>query len=83
MLITQNQELLYFVNVTVNEILNTCIIVFGALLGKQNGRQLELFNSFELQHSETSDGVIIEMEYFRNKEEQCKTYHTTTHFLLT
>ena len=48
------------------------MLVFGALLGKQNGRHLELYNSFELQHTENDDGVVIEMEYFRNKEEQCK-----------
>ena len=46
-------------------------LVFGALLGKQNGRNLELCNSFELQHSETDDGCIIDMDYFQNKEEQC------------
>lgn len=49
--------------------------MFGALLGKQNGRHLELFNSFELQHSESPEGgVVIEMEYFRNKEEQCEYF---------
>ena len=49
-----------------------CILVYGALLGKQDGRHLELFNSFELQHNEQDvGGVEIDMEYFRNKEEQC------------
>lgn len=45
--------------------------VFGALLGKQNGRNLELCNSFELQHCETDDDCVIDMDYFQNKEEQC------------
>jgi len=47
--------------------------VYGALLGKQNGRHLELFNSFELQYS-TENG--IDMEYFRIKEEQFRQVFT-------
>jgi len=55
--------------------------VFGALLGKQNGRNLELCNSFELQHSETDDGCIIDMDYFQNKEEQFKQVFSDLDFL--
>lgn len=56
--------------------------VFGALLGKQNGRHLELFNSFELQHTENDNGeVSIEMEYFRNKEEQFRQVFKDLDFL--
>jgi len=56
--------------------------VFGALLGKQNGRHLELFNSFELQHTETTEGeVSIEMNYFRDKEEQFRQVFKDIDFL--
>lgn len=56
--------------------------VYGALLGKQNGRHLELFNSFELQFSDTQqDGVVIDMEYFRNKEEQFRQVFSDLDFL--
>ena len=56
--------------------------VFGALLGKQNGRHLELFNSFELQHSESATGEItIEMNYFQDKEEQFRQVFKDLDFL--
>lgn len=56
--------------------------VFGAILGKQNGRHLELFNSFELQHSENAnDDVNIEMNYFRDKEEQFRQVFKDLDFL--
>jgi len=44
--------------------------VIGAILGKRNGRHLELFNSFELQHSSIEGAIIVDMDYFRSKEEQ-------------
>ena len=43
--------------------------MYGALLGKQDGRHLELFNSFEMKYSPETG---IDMDYFRSKEEQCK-----------
>ena len=46
--------------------------VFGALLGKQDGRNIEILNSFELQYSQIENEVIINMDYYRIKEEQCK-----------
>ncbi|XP_066921026.1 COP9 signalosome complex subunit 6-like [Clytia hemisphaerica] len=55
--------------------------VYGALLGKQNGRNLELYNSFELQHSENAEGCVIEMEYFQNKEEQFRQVFSDLDFL--
>lgn len=56
--------------------------VFGAILGKQNGRHLELFNSFELQHTESATGnVEIEMNYFRDKEEQFRQVFKDIDFL--
>ena len=48
--------------------------MIGALLGTQEGRNVEIFNSFELQFKggENAD-IVINMDYYRTKEEQCKT----------
>ena len=46
--------------------------VYGALIGKQNGRKLEVLNSFELKFEIIDDEVIINREYYVTKEEQCK-----------
>lgn len=49
-----------------------CILVIGALLGTQDGRNIEIFNSFELQFDLFDDGqIVINMEYYKTKEEQC------------
>ena len=54
-----------------------CILVIGALLGTQDGRNIEIFNSFELQFDLFDDGqIVINMEYYRTKEEQCKLIKT-------
>lgn len=46
--------------------------VYGALIGKQEGRKIEVYNSFELRY-ETIDGdVVINKDYYNTKEEQCK-----------
>jgi len=55
--------------------------VYGALLGKQNGRSLELCNSFELQHTANEDNICIDMDYFRNKEEQFRQVFSDLDFL--
>ena len=48
-------------------------LVIGALLGTQDGRKIEIFNSFELQFDLFDDGqIVINMEYYKTKEEQCK-----------
>ena len=48
-------------------------LVIGALLGTQDGRNIEIFNSFELQFDLFDDGqIVINMEYYKTKEEQCK-----------
>eukprot|EP01118_Nematostelium_gracile_P003167 TRINITY_DN135_c0_g1_i1.p1 TRINITY_DN135_c0_g1~~TRINITY_DN135_c0_g1_i1.p1 ORF type:complete len:311 (-),score=85.11 TRINITY_DN135_c0_g1_i1:84-1016(-) len=46
--------------------------VLGALLGIQNGRNLEIFNSFELPFEEKSNGIIIKSDYLLQKSEQFK-----------
>ncbi|XP_065056712.1 COP9 signalosome complex subunit 6-like [Rhopilema esculentum] len=44
--------------------------VVGALLGKQEGRNIEILNSFELQYDLIEKDIVINMEYYRAKEEQ-------------
>lgn len=46
--------------------------VIGALIGKQSGRNVEVMNSFELKFKFVNQDVIIDQDYYRTKEEQCK-----------
>lgn len=46
--------------------------VYGALIGKQDGRKIEVYNSFELRHETIIDDVVINRDYYNTKEEQCK-----------
>lgn len=46
--------------------------VIGALIGKQEGRNIEVMNSFELLSHTIDDRVLIDKEYYYTKEEQCK-----------
>ena len=58
--------------------------VFGALIGKQNGRDIELMNSFELaldQQLSTTEAVVIDLEYYKVKEEQFKQVFSDMDFL--
>lgn len=48
--------------------------VFGALIGKQKGRNVEIMNSFELVFSVLGGDVIIDRDYYNMKEEQCKFF---------
>lgn len=48
------------------------ILVYGALIGKQDGRKIEVFNSFELKYETIEDDVVINKDYYNTKEEQCK-----------
>ncbi len=45
--------------------------VIGALLGIQNGRNIEISNSFELVYHNLSGAVVVDMEYLKSKQEQC------------
>lgn len=47
--------------------------VYGALIGKQDGRKIEVYNSFELKYDTIFDDVVINKDYYNTKEEQCKT----------
>ena len=49
--------------------------MFGALIGKQNGRDIELMNSFELaldHQLSTSEAVVIDFKYYKMREEHFK-----------
>lgn len=46
--------------------------VIGALIGKQEGRNIEVMNSFELLSHTIDERVHIDKEYYYTKEEQCK-----------
>jgi COP9 signalosome complex subunit 6 len=47
--------------------------VYGALIGKQEGRKIEVFNSFELKYEIIDGDVNINRDYYNTKEEQCKS----------
>lgn len=49
-----------------------CCSVIGALIGKQEGRNIEVMNSFELLSHTIDDRVHIDKEYYYTKEEQCE-----------
>lgn len=56
--------------------------VIGALIGKQQGRNIEVLNSFELKCDFTSpDSIIIDREYYNTKEEQFKQVFSDLDFL--
>lgn len=46
--------------------------VYGALIGKQKGRNIEVMNSFELKTDIVGDDVIINLDYYNTKEHQYK-----------
>lgn len=48
--------------------------VIGALIGKQEGRNIEVMNSFELLSHTIDERVHIDKEYYYTKEEQCKSF---------
>ena len=45
--------------------------MYGALLGSQKGRSVEICNSFELVVSIVDGHAVLDKEYFVSKEEQC------------
>ena len=46
--------------------------MYGALLGTQKGRSIDICNSFELV---VSDERQLDRDYFASKEEQCESVH--------
>lgn len=55
--------------------------VIGALIGKQEGRNIEVMNSFELLSHTIDDRVHIDKEYYYTKEEQFKQVFKDMEFL--
>lgn len=55
--------------------------VFGALIGKQKGRNIEIMNSFELNYSIENDNVTIDKMFYLQKEEQFKQVFPELDFL--
>lgn len=49
--------------------------VYGALIGKQDGRKIEVYNSFELRYEIIDGDVVINRDYYNTKEEQCKLHN--------
>ena len=59
--------------------------MYGALLGVQKGRSVEISNSFELlfEKGADEDGVVkLNKEYFMAKEEQCENWQLDTSHLV-
>merc|ERR1719348_1223348 len=55
--------------------------VFGALIGKQAGRDIEIMNSFELDYNMIEGQVVIDRDYYNLKEEQFKQVFSDMDFL--
>lgn len=55
--------------------------VYGALIGKQKGRNIEVMNSFELVTDKVNDAVVVNMDYYTVKEEQFKQVFSEMDFL--
>uniref|UniRef100_A0A914WHQ3 COP9 signalosome complex subunit 6 n=2 Tax=Plectus sambesii TaxID=2011161 RepID=A0A914WHQ3_9BILA len=60
---------------------NTAMQVFGALLGKQHGRNLELMNSFEVRWDIVAGHAVLDLEFFHTREAQYKEVFTELDFL--
>lgn len=57
------------------------MLVYGALIGKQKGRNIEIMNSFELLFTTIGDDIIIDKDYYNLKEEQFKQVFSEMDFL--
>ncbi|XP_003383703.1 PREDICTED: COP9 signalosome complex subunit 6-like [Amphimedon queenslandica] len=61
---------------------DTNIRVFGALLGRQKGRSVEICNSYELVVDTTKENkLVLDREYFLSKEEQFKQVFADMEFV--
>jgi hypothetical protein len=45
--------------------------VLGCLLGTQQGRTVEIVNSFEMVYTHGADGIVIDDRFLATKHEQC------------
>ncbi|XP_064549645.1 COP9 signalosome complex subunit 6 [Drosophila montana] len=55
--------------------------VYGALIGKQKGRNIEVMNSFELKTDEIAEETIINKDYYNKKEQQYKQVFSDLDFI--
>lgn len=55
--------------------------VYGALIGKQKGRNIEIMNSFELMFDKIEGNIIFNDEYYATKEAQFKQVFPDLDFL--
>lgn len=55
--------------------------VVGALIGRQNGRNIEIMNSFELSFDRIENDLILDREYYSTKESQFKQVFPELDFL--
>ena len=55
--------------------------VYGAIIGKQKGRDIEIMNSCELDYTLVEGKVIIDMDYYAVKEGQFKQVFSDMDFL--
>ncbi|XP_024079313.1 COP9 signalosome complex subunit 6a, partial [Terrapene carolina triunguis] len=58
-----------------------CVPVIGALIGRQEGRNIEVMNSFELLSHTVEENIVIDKEYYYTKEEQFKQVFKDMEFL--
>lgn len=55
--------------------------VLGALIGKQKGRSIEIFNTFELKWDFVDGAIILDREFYTTREEQFKQVFQDLDFL--
>jgi COP9 signalosome complex subunit 6 len=55
--------------------------VIGALLGVQDGRKIEISNSFELVYHTLEGSIVVDKDYLKLKQEQFKKVFPTNDFL--
>ena len=56
--------------------------VIGALIGKQKGRSIEIFNTFELKFDIVDNSIIIDKDFYTIREEQFKQVSSVCAHLL-
>lgn len=53
-------------------------MVMGCLLGSQDGRTVDVANSFEMKYSETDEGWLVDHAFLLKKQEQCRPCSVVT-----
>lgn len=55
--------------------------IIGAIIGKQVGRNVEILNSFELKFDIIEEATVIDIDFYRKKEQQFKQVFPELEFL--